>query len=109
MATTDFNPATTRIDNSLITNIYSASTLVVGSLANPGKPKFIRNDINYALGKLPEEYFLLLTLFFEGFKYQEIADYLIIPVDVIKMRIDVARKQLKNLLNPYSHSVAQSA
>lgn len=109
MATTDFNPRAIKSDNSVKTNKFSALTLVVCSLANPGKSKFIRNDINYALGKLPEEYFLLLTLFFEGYKYQEIADYLIIPVDVIKTRIHVARKQLKNLLNPYSHSVAQSA
>ena len=36
---------------------------------------------------------------YEGFKYQEIAEHLELPLGTVKSRIFFARKELKNLIN----------
>lgn len=43
---------------------------------------------------LDEEYKIPLTMYFEGFKYKEIADHLKLPIGTVKSRIFLARKQL---------------
>jgi DNA-directed RNA polymerase specialized sigma24 family protein len=40
-------------------------------------------------------------MYFEGYKYHEIADHLDIPIGTVKTRIHVARKTLKKSLKPY--------
>ena len=41
---------------------------------------------------------------FEGFKYQEIANELKIPIGTVKSRIFIARKKLMVALSDYSYS-----
>jgi RNA polymerase sigma-70 factor (ECF subfamily) len=68
---------------------------------------------NYLLGKdlkkqiksLEKEYRLPFNMHFQGFKYQEIADKLNIPIGTVKSRIFIARKKLMNLLPDYSYLV----
>ena len=45
-----------------------------------------------------------LKMFFEGYKYKEIADELNIPIGTVKSRIFIARKKLSDLLPDYSFS-----
>jgi RNA polymerase sigma-70 factor (ECF subfamily) len=63
------------------------------------------DDIKLALNKLPEEYYVPFSMYFEGFKYHEIADHLSIPIGTVKTRIHVARKLLKKSLKPYDNGV----
>ena len=83
----------------------SSANLVFSSTKNQGESKFIMDDIKLALSKLPEEYFVPFSMYFEGFKYHEIADHLEIPIGTVKTRIHVARKLLKKSLRPYDSGV----
>lgn len=70
--------------------------------SNQGEGKFVRKDIENAMGTLTAEYYIPFTKYFEGFKYHEIADELQIPIGTVKTRIHVARKILKAKLKMYS-------
>ena len=83
----------------------SSANLVFSSTKNQGESKFVMDDIKMALGKLPEEYYVPFSMYFEGHKYHEIADYLGIPIGTVKTRIHVARKLLKKSLKPYDNGV----
>lgn len=79
----------------------SSPNLMFSSAKNEGESKFIMDDIGWAMKKLPEEYRIPFTRYFEGHKYHEIADHLDIPIGTVKTRIHVARKLLKKYLKPY--------
>ena len=83
----------------------SSANLVFSSTKNQGESKFIMDDIKLALSKLPEEYYVPFSMYFEGFKYHEIADHLAIPIGTVKTRIHVARKLLKKSLKPYDNGI----
>ena len=83
----------------------SSANLVFSSTKNQGESKFIMDDIKNALGKLPDEYYVPFSMYFEGHKYHEIADHLTIPIGTVKTRIHVARKLLKKNLKPYDNGV----
>lgn len=68
---------------------------------NQGVNKFVHDDINYALRRLPAENSIPFLRYFEGYKYFEIADELNIPIGTVKTRIHVARKLLKRDLKMY--------
>jgi RNA polymerase sigma-70 factor, ECF subfamily len=51
-------------------------------------------EITNAVNRLSEEYKVPLNLYFEGYKYKEIADIMQLPLGTIKSRIFLARKQL---------------
>jgi RNA polymerase sigma-70 factor (ECF subfamily) len=59
------------------------------------------DDIKKALGSLQQEYYVPFTMYFEGYKYHEIADHLEIPIGTVKTRIHVAIKLLKKDLKVY--------
>ncbi|HRH48513.1 MAG TPA: RNA polymerase sigma factor [Panacibacter sp.] len=52
-------------------------------------------EVNEAIYNLPEIFKNPFLLYFDGFKYQEIADMLDEPIGTIKSRIHFARKLLK--------------
>jgi RNA polymerase sigma-70 factor (ECF subfamily) len=51
-------------------------------------------DINNAIDGLGEDLKVPFKLFFEGYKYKEIADRFDLPIGTVKSRIYLARKQL---------------
>ncbi len=64
--------------------------------------KAMVNDLDVTL-KVP------FIMYFNGYKYQEIADYLELPLGTIKSRIFFARKELKVLVNKrYSNNFSLS-
>ncbi|MFT6849314.1 MAG: RNA polymerase sigma factor (sigma-70 family) [Sphingobacteriales bacterium] len=80
----------------------SMPNLVMSSTKNGGEAKFIMDDIQTAIDNLSDDYKVPFMMFFNGYKYHEIADYLQIPIGTVKTRIHVARKRLKDELNTYS-------
>ena len=58
-------------------------------------------DIQMAIHKLPEIFRSPFMLYFEGYKYHEIADMLSEPLGTIKSRIHFARKLLKEQLTRF--------
>jgi len=58
-------------------------------------------DIQAAIYNLPDLFRNPFLLYFEGFKYHEIADMLREPLGTIKSRIHFARKLLKAQIQPF--------
>jgi len=58
-------------------------------------------EIKKAIEQLPEIFKTPFLLFFDGYKYNEIADVLNEPLGTIKSRIHFARKLLKDQVNRY--------
>ncbi|WP_129714045.1 sigma-70 family RNA polymerase sigma factor [Pedobacter sp. SYP-B3415] len=80
----------------------SSQQLRSSASANLAENKFMRGDIQTALGSLSEEYRIPFLRYFEGYKYHEIAVELSIPIGTVKTRIFMARQHLKNKLRMYS-------
>ena len=58
-------------------------------------------EINKAIGQLPEIFRTPFLLYFDGYKYNEIADVLHEPLGTIKSRIHFARKLLKEQISRF--------
>jgi RNA polymerase sigma-70 factor (ECF subfamily) len=59
-------------------------------------------EIMNTITSLDEEYKVPLTMYFEGFKYKEIADDLDLPIGTVKSRIFLARKILARKLKEFA-------
>jgi RNA polymerase sigma-70 factor (ECF subfamily) len=58
-------------------------------------------EINKAIQQLPEIFKTPFLLYFDGYKYNEIAEVLIEPLGTIKSRIHFARKLLKEQISRF--------
>lgn len=59
-------------------------------------------DIQQAIQRLPEIFRSPFVLYYEGYKYNEIADVLTVPLGTIKSRIHFSRKILREELTGYA-------
>jgi RNA polymerase sigma-70 factor (ECF subfamily) len=93
--------------NTLVTKSdeISSANLFYSSTVNNAEGKFILDDVRKALHNLADDYKIPFTMYFEGYKYHEIADYLSIPIGTVKTRIHVARKLLKGQLKAYERNI----
>jgi RNA polymerase sigma factor (sigma-70 family) len=73
--------------------------------SNTCNSKFVTDDINKILSKLQPEYYIPFVKYFEGYKYQEIAEMLDIPIGTVKTRIHLARQILKSRLKVYAENM----
>lgn len=89
--------------NTLITTEeeISSSNLLESSTSNKGDAKFVMEDIQRAMAKLPENCSKPFLRYFEGYKYHEIAEELQIPIGTVKTRIHMARGLLQKQLAMY--------
>jgi RNA polymerase sigma-70 factor (ECF subfamily) len=69
---------------------------------NEAVNSFINEDIQLALSKIDSMYRIPFMMYFEGFKYHEIAEELDLPIGTVKNRIFMARRDLKNHLHMYA-------
>ena len=71
------------------------------SVTNSAESTLRQKEIEAAIEGLPETFKVPFRLYFEGYKYQEISDYLQEPLGTIKSRIHFARKLLKEQISRY--------
>jgi RNA polymerase sigma factor (sigma-70 family) len=72
-----------------------------GAVANEAITGIQVKDVQQAIHELPEIFRNPFLLYFDGFKYNEIADMLHEPLGTIKSRIHFARKLLKTQIQRY--------
>ena len=80
-------------------NLYFINSATVTT--NTAERNFVMRDIQQALLKINAEYRIPFLMYFNGYKYHEIAEKLNLPLGTIKSRIFFARKDLKVLLKQY--------
>lgn len=68
---------------------------------NGATQTFVMTDLHAAIGSLEEAYRTPFMMYYIGYKYQEIAERLRIPIGTVKNRIHIARKDLKSRLAMY--------
>jgi RNA polymerase sigma factor (sigma-70 family) len=71
------------------------------AVGNAAESELRMKEISAAIHHLPEIFKTPFQLYFEGYKYQEIADALNEPLGTVKSRIHFARKLLKERLSRY--------
>jgi RNA polymerase sigma-70 factor (ECF subfamily) len=74
--------------------INSGSTII----ANAGDSNIMMKELTGMIDKLDESIRVPFLMHYQGFKYQEIADYFDLPLGTVKSRIFFARKELKELI-----------
>jgi RNA polymerase sigma-70 factor (ECF subfamily) len=72
-----------------------------GAVANDAITKINMKEVQEAIHNLPDIFKTPFMLYFEGFKYHEIANMLHEPLGTIKSRIHFARKLLKTHIERY--------
>jgi RNA polymerase sigma-70 factor (ECF subfamily) len=65
------------------------------STGNSGETQLALAEIDKAIGDLVESIRIPFLLFYQGYKYDEIAAYLHIPLGTVKSRIFFARRELQ--------------
>ncbi len=70
-----------------------------GAVSNLAESGIKQKEIKLAIHQLPDIFKYPFVLYFEGYKYNEIAEYLHEPLGTVKSRIHFARKLLKSALS----------
>lgn len=73
------------------------------TINNDAINSFAGNEITRAIEKVEDLFRIPFMMYFNGFKYHEIAEELDIPIGTVKNRIHIARKELKEKLSLYSN------
>ncbi len=79
------------------------------SSENLSTTKLALEDINKAISTLPADLKDAFMMNYNGYKYQEIADFFQIPIGTVKTRIHLARQILKKKLKQYGQAFGLSA
>ena len=87
-------------DNLFFLNSSHSKAITV----NRSEANFIMDDITKAIGDLSAEYRIPFLMHYKGYKYQEIAQDLDLPLGTVKSRIFFARKELKDKLKIYEEN-----
>lgn len=59
-------------------------------------------EISESINSFPDEYRIPFSMHVAGYKYQEIADKMNLPLGTVKSRIFFARQRLQNMLKDYN-------
>mgnify|MGYP003340987933 CR=1 FL=1 len=69
-----------------------------------GEGNLVMREVNRALNELSDNLRTPFMLSYDGYKYEEIAQQLSIPLGTVKVRIHNARKELMKKLSPYRYN-----
>jgi RNA polymerase sigma-70 factor (ECF subfamily) len=92
--------ANTLIDNTK--ELYYVNMPQQNDSINPDS-RYNEKEIWKEVNALEEDYKLPFTMYFNGYKYKEIADYMNLPIGTVKSRIFLARQRLKDALKDFRH------
>ncbi|MEL7122960.1 MAG: RNA polymerase sigma factor, partial [Bacteroidota bacterium] len=67
-------------------------------ITNRGESNIMMKELIAMIEELDNSVRVPFLMHYQGFKYQEIADHLELPLGTVKSRIFFARKELKNLI-----------
>jgi RNA polymerase sigma factor (sigma-70 family) len=73
------------------------------TINNDAINSFASAEIKKAIETVEDLFRIPFMMYFNGFKYHEIAEELNIPIGTVKNRIHIARKELKEKLSLYSN------
>jgi RNA polymerase sigma-70 factor (ECF subfamily) len=65
------------------------------TLSNDAERTFMKDEIEKALNSVTKDFTEPFMMYFNGFKYQEIAETLDLPLGTVKSRIFFARKEIQ--------------
>ena len=68
---------------------------------NKGERKMIMKEITMAISSLSRNLRVPFELAFKGYRYDEIANHMQVPLGTVKIRIHNARKKLRHILRDY--------
>ncbi|MFM7177231.1 MAG: sigma-70 family RNA polymerase sigma factor [Bacteroidota bacterium] len=68
---------------------------------NKGERKMIMKEITRAISSLSKNLRVPFELAFKGYRYDEIANHMQVPLGTVKIRIHNARKKLRHILRDY--------
>ena len=85
------NRAATVVDTS--DNLYLLN--LNESSADSPESSYTVNEISAAINEFPDEYRIPFSMHVAGYKYDEIADHMSLPLGTVKSRIFFARKKLQ--------------
>ncbi|MFN8155421.1 MAG: RNA polymerase sigma factor [Bacteroidia bacterium] len=71
------------------------------SVRNDGDSRIVMKEVNEAVESLSDSLRTPFLMSYQGYKYEEIAKYLAVPLGTVKIRIHVARQRLKKMLESY--------
>ena len=69
------------------------------NVLNSAESNLMTNEIVGMVDKLDDSLRIPFIMHFQGFKYQEIAEELDLPLGTVKSQIFFARKEMKDLIN----------
>lgn len=81
-------------------DLYYINIPQQGNISGP-ETRFSEKEIMNHISSLDDDYKIPFTMYFDGYKYKEIADHLKLPIGTVKSRIFLARKQLMSTLKGY--------
>ena len=93
--------AHTSVDQNV--DLYNLNITCDSISGSPDKIYQIK-EITKAIAALNEDYKIPFSLFVNGYKYQEIADKLNLPLGTVKSRIFFARKELQSKLDGFQYA-----
>lgn len=70
-------------------------SLEKSGVANGGESNMMMQEIHKAINQLDHGYGIPFKMHYQGYKYDEIAEYMQIPVGTVKSRIFIARQKLR--------------
>jgi RNA polymerase sigma-70 factor (ECF subfamily) len=68
-------------------------------IANQGESNILMNELSKMIDGLDDSIKIPFVMHYHGYKYQEIADHLELPLGTVKSRIFFARKELKSQIS----------
>jgi len=68
-------------------------------IPNQGEMNIRMKEYKNIFGEIGDIYSIPFLMFYRGYEYKEIAEYLEIPIGTVKSRIFLARKKLKGIIN----------